>query len=99
MTEVAVDETGTVEILKVVDVLPVGTMTLAGTVAAVVLLLESDTVIPPGGAGAVRLTVPIEEVPPVRLFGAKVMELTSTPTEPEPAYTAWYEPERALNIA
>ena len=44
-------------------VLPAGTVTLAGTVAAG-LLLESVTTAPPVGATAVRLTVPVTVEPP-----------------------------------
>ena len=45
------------------EVEPCGTVTVAGTLAAVVLELESDTVTPPVPATAVRLTVPALESP------------------------------------
>jgi hypothetical protein len=45
--------------VKVAEVEPWGTVTLEGTVAAVVLELESDTTTPPEPAAAVRLTVPV----------------------------------------
>src|SRR4051794_22215991 len=51
--------------VKVALVAPAGTVTLAGTFAAAVLLLASVTTIPPAGAAAVRVTVPVEELPPV----------------------------------
>ena len=41
----------------VAELAPAGTVRLAGTVAAAVLLLVSDTTAPPAGAGAVRVTV------------------------------------------
>ena len=47
---------------------PWATSTLAGTVAAV-LLLDSDTAKPPAGAGEVSVMVPWEAVPPVTAVG------------------------------
>ena len=46
--------TANVVIVKFADVLPAGTVTEAGTVAAVVLLLCRDTLTPPVGAGPVK---------------------------------------------
>ena len=60
--------TAPVEIAKVALDAPSGTDTLAGTVAAP-LLLESETANPPAGAADVRETVPWEELPPVTLVG------------------------------
>ncbi len=51
---------------NVAEVCPCGTVTVAGTVPAPVLELESDTVTPPLPAAAVRLTVPM--VDPLILF-------------------------------
>ena len=55
---------------------PAGTVTLAGTVAAVTLL-ESDTTAPPVGAALVRVNVPCDVAPPVTLvgFSASVLRL------------------------
>jgi hypothetical protein len=50
-------------------VVPAATVTLAGTVAAAVLLLESATTLPPDGAAADSVTVPVDDVPPVTLVG------------------------------
>jgi hypothetical protein len=50
-------------------VVPATTVTLDGTLAAAVLLLESATVAPPAGAGPLSVTVPVEELPPVTLVG------------------------------
>jgi hypothetical protein len=61
--------TALVGIAKVELVVPCATETLAGTVAAAVLLLDSDTTKPPDGAAEVRATAPCEEVPPVTLVG------------------------------
>ena len=74
MTEVEVAATGLVVTVKVVDVLPPGTVTLAGTVATDVLLLERITIAPPAGAAPLRVTVPIEELPPITLDGLSVTD-------------------------
>jgi hypothetical protein len=62
---------------KVALVLPAGTVTLEGTLAAP-LLLESITWAPPAGAGPLSVTVPVEDPkgPPTTLFGLNVSEET-----------------------
>ena len=55
--------------VNVALVAPAGTVTLEGTVAAAVLLLESTTCAPPAGAAPLNVTVPVEELPPVTLVG------------------------------
>ena len=55
--------------VNVVLVAPAATVTLEGTLAAVVLLLERVTCAPPVGAGPLSITVPVEEFPPVTLVG------------------------------
>src|SRR2546427_459663 len=71
VTEVE-EPTGLVLTVKVAVVAPLGTVTLDGTVATPVLLLDSETRAPPLGAGALSATVPVEELPPVTLVGFKV---------------------------
>ena len=62
MTEI-VDDGRWVLTVKVALVEPAGTVTLDGTVANAVLLLESATTAPPEGAGALNVTLPVEEFP------------------------------------
>src|SRR5215470_9983409 len=66
--------TALVVTVKVALVAPSSTVTLAGTVATLVLLLERLTTAPPGGAGALSVTVPCEEFPPTTLVGFSVSE-------------------------
>ena len=68
------EPTGVVLTVKVALVLPAGTVTLAGTVAAPVLLLDKLTTAPPLGAGALSVTVPVEELPPVTLVGLRLSD-------------------------
>jgi hypothetical protein len=63
--------TATVVAVKFAVVAPASTVTLTGTVAAP-LSLESVTTDPPVGAAEDRVTVPVEEVPPVTLVGLRV---------------------------
>jgi len=49
--------------VNVAEVLPAATVTEGGTLAAP-LELESETLVPPGPAGPVKVTVPVEELPP-----------------------------------
>ena len=72
-------ETEMVVMVKVALVLPLGTATLAGSLAAEELSLK-DTTIPPVGAGLVRVTVPWEVEPPDTLVGLTETELNPTAT-------------------
>jgi hypothetical protein len=74
---VAEVETRTPDVLtvKVALLAPAGMVTLDGTLATVVLLLESATCAPPTGAGPLRVTVPVEySRPPTTLEGSSVRE-------------------------
>jgi hypothetical protein len=62
-------DTALVVTVNVALVAPAATVTLAGTCAAPVLLLDSDTLAPPLGAAPLSVTVPVEELPPVTLVG------------------------------
>ena len=55
--------------VNVADVDPAGTVTLAGTLAAVLLELESVTTTPPVPAAEVRLTVPVPVWPLMIVLG------------------------------
>jgi hypothetical protein len=67
--------TALVLIVNVALFAPAVTVTLAGTRATVVLLLESTTCAPPVGAGPLRVTVPVEEFPPTKLAGFSVNDV------------------------
>ena len=71
--------TALVETLKVAVVLPVGTVTVAGTTAAA-LPLVSETDTPPNGADPLRVIVPVAELPPAMLVGFTETEESDTPT-------------------
>jgi len=69
MATVADAATALVLTVKVALMAPAATVTLDGTRATVVLLLESVTCAPPVGAGPLSVTVPVEEFPPVTVVG------------------------------
>jgi hypothetical protein len=56
-------------------VAPTGTVTLAGTCATDTLLLDNVMTAPPAGAGPFRVTVPVDEVPPITEVGLILTEL------------------------
>jgi hypothetical protein len=59
---------------KLAELKPEGIEMLAGTVATAELELDRVTVSPPEPAGAVRVTVPVDEIPPVTVAGLAVSE-------------------------
>ena len=64
------DETAFEVIVKLAVVAPAATVTVAGVVAALVLLLDRFTTAPPEGAAAARVTVPVAfAVPPITAVG------------------------------
>jgi hypothetical protein len=77
VTEVTL-ATALVVTVNVAVVAPAATVTLAGTCAAVVLLLDNDTVAPPVGAAPLSVTVPVDEAPPVTLVGFRDTEESDT---------------------
>jgi hypothetical protein len=68
--------TPVVLIVNVAIVLPAGTITAEGTVAAV-LLLDKLTDVPPDPAGPLRTTVPVEGLPPTTEAGFTDTELNT----------------------
>ena len=76
MTDV-LDATADVVIAKVAVVAPAATVTLAGDCAAAVLLLVRVTTAPLDGAGPVKVTVPVDEVPPSTEVGLSLTEVSA----------------------
>jgi phage tail tape-measure protein len=72
MVGVVLTVTEDVVIGKLADVAPPETMTLPADLATAGLVLLRVTAIPPLGAGAVNVTVPVELFPPETLAGDKV---------------------------
>src|SRR5207249_2818820 len=68
------EPTGLVLTVKVAVMPPVGTVTLAGTVATLVLLLERATTAPPLGAGPLSVTRPDERRAGVARGGLRASE-------------------------
>ena len=66
--------TGLVLTVNVALLAPAVIVTLEGTRATSVLLLESATCAPPAGARPLNVTVPVDEFPPVTLVGLNVSE-------------------------
>jgi hypothetical protein len=77
MVTTAGEETTLELTVKVAVVALAATVTLLGTVAAAVLLLDKVTTVPPVGAGPFRVTVPVELVlPPVTVVGLSARDAT-----------------------
>ena len=71
--------TARVVTVKAALVAPAETVTLAGTVAAAVLLLERETTAPPLGAAELSDTLPVDGDPPLTLVGFSVSEVRVGP--------------------
>jgi len=69
-----VDATPLVVIVKVAPAEPSGIVTLAGTCAADGLLLCKVTTAPPEGEGPLKVSVPLELLPPTTALGLLVSE-------------------------
>jgi hypothetical protein len=69
--------TGVVVIVKLRLVVPAATSTLAGDEATDDFALASVTVAPLEGAGALSVTVPVTEPPPLTLAGWSVSEASA----------------------
>jgi hypothetical protein len=67
--------TGLVLTVNVAVVAFAATVTLAGTVAAAMLLLLSVTDSPAVGAAPFNVTVPVDEPPPVTVVGLRLTEV------------------------
>lgn len=67
------EATGVVKIANVAKFWPAATLMVAGTVAAV-WLLEIETTMPAEPAGPLRVTVPVDELPPWTLAGLSVSD-------------------------
>ena len=77
MVTVTRETTDVVVIKKVAEEAPAGTVTEAGTVAALVLELDKVTTAPPGGAGAfstTELEEPAGTTPPVTVVGERTTD-------------------------
>lgn len=74
MVTVASADAEDVVTVKTAVVAPPGIVTVAGTVAIAVLLLDSDTTAPPLGAAPVSVRVPVEEPPPETVPGFSATE-------------------------
>ena|SRR5689334_16217935 len=72
--------TALVVTLKLALVAPARTVTLAGTCATDVLLLESETTVS-AGAAALKVTVPVEMLFPMTLLGLRLTDEIDTAPE------------------
>jgi hypothetical protein len=73
--------------VKVALLAPGAMLTLVGTAAAAVLLLDSVITTPDDGAAALSVTVPWDVLPPTTMVGFSVNEDSVAVEEPPPART------------
>jgi len=76
---VEVTETCFVLTMNVPDCAPAGIVSVVGTCATAALPLAKVTTAPPAGAGALRVTVARDDVPPFTVVGLSVTEDKETP--------------------
>src|SRR5271167_4748015 len=76
MVDEVLAATGLVVTVKVAVVAFAATVTLGGTCAAAVLLLDRVTTAPPPGAGPFNVTVPVDVLPPNTDAGLTLTEET-----------------------
>jgi hypothetical protein len=84
--------TGLVVTANVALVAPAATVTLAGTWAAVVLLLARFTTAPPLGAAALSVTVAVELLPPTTVGGLRVKDERGEETGVTVSCAVWVAP-------
>src|SRR5687767_12003713 len=99
MVTVVDEATELVVMVNVALAAPAGTVTLAGTEAAP-LLLESATCAPPAGAGPFSVTVPLAVVPPATLEGLMLRDEINAGTTASGAVLVAppYEPEMVAEV-
>jgi len=71
--------TALVVMLNISLVDPAGTVTVRGTVAPPALLLDRETTAPPEGAGALSVTPPVVELPPVTVAAFRLSDDSPVP--------------------
>ena len=69
-------DTAPVVTLKLAPVAPAGTFTEAGTLVAAELV-DSETAAPPLGAAALKVTLPVDALPPIRLAGLSATDASN----------------------
>jgi hypothetical protein len=87
---------------KVTEVALCGTVTVAGTLAAEVFELATDTTAPPDGAAAVSVTVPVPDCPLTTVLGETETALKAAATgftvSPNVAVAPEYEAVRVIEV-
>ncbi len=63
--------------VKTAEVVPEATVTLAGTLTMLLLLLDKLTTVPPVGAAPLSVTVPVVELPPTSALTLSLNEVSA----------------------
>jgi hypothetical protein len=82
MMTVEFAETCFVFTVNVRDSAPAGMVSVLGTCAMAAVPLAKVTTTPPAGAGPLRVTVPLEDVPPFTVAGFSASEAKATAEPP-----------------